>query len=303
MSTALAIRPTVPANTHSALVIRDPWSLAAGPIGNLDAYIQAVNRIPMLAPDEEISLAERLQRDNDLEAARRMVMSHLRLVVAVARQFMGYGLPQADLIQEGNIGLMKAVKRYDPSRGVRLVSFAMHWIKAEIHEYVLKNWRMVKIATTKAHRKLFFNLNSFKKHGQAFTPEQIAEVAQALNVRPEDVSDMESRMAGNEIALEAQNDEGEEAYSPVRYLAADNAEPTEVLEARRIEHLHNEGLHAALNQLDERSRRVVADRWLAGDNAKTLHELAAELGVSAERVRQIEQQAMKKMRGWLAEAA
>ena len=306
MSTALTIRTDNIAGmsaTGTALVPRDPWSLAVGPIGNLDSYIQAVNRIPMLTPDEELTLATRLQEHNDLEAARRLVMSHLRLVVAVARQFMGYGLPQADLIQEGNIGLMKAVKRFDPSRGVRLVSFALHWIKAEIHEYVLKNWRMVKIATTKAHRKLFFNLNSFKRHGQTFSREQIAEVAQALNVRPEDVVDMESRMAGHDLTVDVSSDDGEDSYSPLKYLAADNAEPTDVLEARRIEHLHSHGLHHALEQLDERSRRVVSERWLAGDNSKTLHELAAELGVSAERVRQIEQQAMKKMRGWLAEPA
>ena len=196
MTTALTLANTRAAG--SSLAVRDPWALVArGPLGNLDAYISATHQIPMLSPEEEVELGERLQRDNDLEAARRLVLSHLRLVVAVARQYLGYGLPHADLIQEGNIGLMKAVKRFDPTRGVRLVSFALHWIKAEIHEYIIRNWRMVKMITTKAHRKLFFNLNSFKKYGQTLSPDQINEVASELNVRPEDVYDMERRMAMN----------------------------------------------------------------------------------------------------------
>ncbi|HEX4918334.1 MAG TPA: RNA polymerase sigma factor RpoH [Limnobacter sp.] len=296
-TTALAL--TNPAASSRAVALRDPWALVArGPLGNLDAYISATHQIPMLTPEEELELGERLQRDNDLEAARRLVLSHLRLVVAVARQYLGYGLPHADLIQEGNIGLMKAVKRFDPTRGVRLVSFALHWIKAEIHEYIIRNWRMVKMITTKAHRKLFFNLNSFKKYGQTLSQDQIAEVAAELNVRPEDVADMERRMAGNEFSLDPVIDvDGEEtAHNPVRYLAAEGAEPSEVLEAAGHERLHSEGLDQALATLDERSQRIIASRWLAGEQAKTLHDLAAELGVSAERVRQIEVQAMKKMR-------
>jgi RNA polymerase sigma-32 factor len=304
MSTALVIHPTIVTPSSQAVIARDPWSLAAGPIGNLDAFIQAVNRIPMLSAEEEISLAERLQKQNDLEAARRLVMSHLRLVIAVARQFTGYGLPQADLIQEGNVGLMKAVKRFDPSRGVRLVSFAMHWIKAEIYEYVLKNWRMVKIATTKAQRKLFFNLNSFKRNGQTFSREQIEDVAKALNVRPEDVSEMEHRMAGHDLSIDPMVDDSEDSYSPLKHLAADGAEPVEVLETRRLAHLHGPALSNALAQLDERSQRILTSRWLAGESeAKTLHDLATELGISAERVRQVEQQAMKKLRVLLSSSS
>lgn len=297
MTTALTLANT--RATGSSLAVRDPWALVArGPLGNLDAYISATHQIPMLSPEEEVELGERLQLDNDLEAARRLVLSHLRLVVAVARQYLGYGLPHADLIQEGNIGLMKAVKRFDPTRGVRLVSFALHWIKAEIHEYIIRNWRMVKMITTKAHRKLFFNLNSFKKYGQTLSPDQINEVASELNVRPEDVYDMERRMAGHEFSLDpvVDVDSEENSYNPVRYLAAEGAEPTEVLEGVNMERLHSEGLDMALASLDERSQRIISSRWLAGDNAKTLHDLAAELGVSAERVRQIETQAMKKMK-------
>ncbi|MCE2679256.1 MAG: RNA polymerase sigma factor RpoH [Burkholderiales bacterium] len=295
--------PVASISSSRAVALRDPWSMATGPVGNLEAYIRAVNRIPMLTPEEEKSFAEALTKNNDLEAAKRLVLSHLRLVVAIARQYMGYGLAQADLIQEGNIGLMKAVRRFDPDRGVRLVSFAMHWIKAEIHEYVLKNWRMVKIATTKAHRKLFFNLNSFKKHGQTFTPEQIQEVASSLNVKPEEVVEMEARMSGRDVPMELPSDDGDDAFSPIHYLEAEKAEPTDILESRRMETLHSEGLANALNQLDERAKNIISARWLSGDEAKTLHELAAELGISAERVRQIEQQAMKKLRGFMLESA
>ncbi|WP_288109321.1 RNA polymerase sigma factor RpoH [Limnobacter sp.] len=296
-TTALTLSPT--AASSRAVAVRDPWALVAkGPLGNLDAYISATHQIPMLSAEEEQDLAERLQKDNDLEAARRLVLSHLRLVVAVARQYLGYGLPHADLIQEGNIGLMKAVKRYDPTRGVRLVSFAMHWIKAEIHEYIIRNWRMVKMITTKAHRKLFFNLNSFKKFGQTLSQAQIREVADELNVRPEDVSDMERRMAGHEFSLDpiVNADSEESTYNPVQYLAAEGAEPSEVIDMSNQERLHTEGLELALSSLDERSQRIISSRWLAGDQSKTLHDLAAELGVSAERVRQIEVQAMKKMK-------
>jgi RNA polymerase sigma-32 factor len=289
-------------NTHStanSLALREPLALIAhGPLGNINAYISATHQIPILTPEEEIELGERLQRDNDLEAASRLILSHLRLVVAVARQYLGYGLPHADLIQEGNIGLMKAVKRFDHTRGVRLVSFAMHWIKAEIHEYIIRNWRMVKMITTKAHRKLFFNLNSFKKYGQTLSPDQIRDVANELNVRPEDVSDMERRMAGHEFSLDPMLDVDSEetSFNPVRYLVAEGAEPTEILEGEQVERLHTQGLEMALATLDERSQHIISSRWLAGENAKTLHDLATELGVSAERIRQIETQAMKKMK-------
>ncbi len=295
MSATLSYPISTVSNNY-AITVREPWSMVTGPVGNLDAYIRAVNSIPLLSAEEEVDLATRLGQHNDLDAARRLVLSHLRLVVAIARQYIGYGLPQADLIQEGNIGLMKAVKRFDVSRGVRLVSFAMHWIKAEIHEFVLKNWRMVKIATTKAHRKLFFNLNGFKQHGQRFNRKQIEEVASALNVKPEEVLEMEARMSGQDITIDVNVNDGEEQFSPIQYLQAENSEPTEIIESRRIENLHNTGLTEALKQLDERSRRIIENRWLADDQNKTLHELAAELGVSAERVRQIEQQAMKKLR-------
>jgi len=298
MANALTLaQPVIGRGT--ALAVRDPWALvSAGPLGNLDAYIAATHQIPMLSEQEEMDLARRLQSNNDLEAARRLVLSHLRLVVAVARQYLGYGLPHADLIQEGNIGLMKAVKRFDPERGVRLVSFALHWVKAEIHEYIIKNWRMVKMITTKAHRKLFFNLSSFKKFGQTLSPDQVREVASELNVRPEDVSDMERRMAGGEVSLDPiiEADSDDLAYNPVQYLAAEGAEPTEVIEAAHVERLHAEGLSEALATLDERSQRIIESRWLAGDKALTLHDLAAEYGVSAERIRQIETQALKKMK-------
>ncbi|MFN7834971.1 MAG: RNA polymerase sigma factor RpoH [Burkholderiaceae bacterium] len=296
---ALMLTPEVlPAPPSTSLRVRDPWGLIAAPIGNLDAYIQTVNRIPLLSAEEETELGRRLQSEQDIEAARRLVISHLRVVTAVARQFLGYGLPHADLIQEGNIGLMKAVKRFDVNRGVRLVSFAMHWIKAEIYEYVMRNWRMVKVATTKAHRKLFFNLNSFRKHGKTLSREQIGDIAQQLNVKPEDVSEMEARMAGGDVSLDPlSTDDSDEAYAPVRYLQAEQAEPSAVLEARQSDHLHGRGLEHALAQLDDRSQRIVQARWLTdGSQAKTLHELAAELNISAERVRQVEQQAMKKMR-------
>jgi len=275
-----------------------------GTLGNLDSYIQAVHRIPMLTPEEELSLARDLRDNESVDAARRMVMSHLRLVVSIARQYLGYGLPHADLIQEGNIGLMKAVKRFDPEQGVRLVSYAMHWIKAEIHEYVLKNWRMVKVATTKAQRKLFFNLRSHKQGFSTFTPEQIEAVARELNVKPEEVMEMETRMAGGDLALEGQVDDGEEEFAPIAYLADNHNEPTKVLEAKRHDRLQVEGLEEALTKLDPRSRRIIEARWLDvnddGSGGATLHDLADEFGVSAERIRQIESAAMKKMKGALA---
>jgi RNA polymerase sigma-32 factor len=280
------------------------WALAVpGSLGNLESYIQAVQRIPLLTVEEEQSLARDLRENESVDAARRLVLSHLRLVVSIARQYLGYGLPHADLIQEGNIGLMKAVKRFDPDQGVRLVSYAMHWIKAEIHEYVLKNWRMVKVATTKAQRKLFFNLRSQKRGTHTFTPEQIEAVARDLNVKPEEVKEMEMRLSGGDLALEGQVDDGEEDFAPIAYLADNHNEPTRVLEAKRQDRMQVEGLEEALKMLDFRSRRIVEDRYLNvnddGSGGSKLHELAEEFGVSTERIRQIEVAALKKMKGVL----
>jgi RNA polymerase sigma-32 factor len=269
-------------------------------VGNIDAYIQAAKRFPMLSEEEELQLARRFHENEDVEAARQLVLSHLRLVISVARGYLGYGLPHADLIQEGNIGLMKAVKRFDPARGVRLVSFAMHWIKAEIHEYVLKNWRMVKVATTKSQRKLFFNLRSMKPSSDTLAPAQVADIAHRLSVKPDEVVEMETRLSGHDLALEANDDDGDDVFAPIAYLADSAAEPTRVLEARAREHLQSHGLQAALGGLDERSRRIVEARWLNEENPATLHDLAAEFGVSAERIRQIEVKAMQKMRTQLA---
>lgn len=272
--------------------------------GGLEGYVQTVNRIPVLTHEQELELATRFRQQNDLEAARQLVLSHLRVVVSVARGYTGYGLPQADLIQEGNIGLMKAVKRYDPERGVRLVSFALHWIRAEIHEFVIRNWRMVKIATTKSQRKLFFNLRSLKKGLEPLRPQQVSEIAQQLNVSEHDVVEMEARFAGHELSLDplSANDE-DESYAPVQYLADDEAhEPSVILETSEREHLQSAGLANALSALDERSRRIVEARWLTEDGSATLHELADEFGVSAERIRQIEQKAFSKMGGLLAQA-
>jgi RNA polymerase sigma-32 factor len=265
------------------------------PAGSLDTYIQTVNRFPLLSLEQEQQLARRYRDTEDLEAARGLVLSHLRLVVSVARGYLGYGLPHADLIQEGNIGLMKAVKRYDPERGVRLVSFAIHWIKAEIHEYILRNWRLVKVATTKAQRKLFFNLRSMKQGLGTLSPEDVGRMAKELNVKPEEVSEMEMRLAGQEMTFEA--DEDDETYAPANYLAADaNAEPSRLLEAEESERLKTEGLAKALDSLDPRSRRIVETRWLREKDGLTLHDLADEFKVSAERIRQIEAKALDKMR-------
>ena len=272
-------------------------------VGNIDAYIQAASRYPMLSETEEIRLAERFHNDGDVEAARQLVLSHLRLVISIARGYLGYGLPHADLIQEGNIGLMKAVKRYDPTRGVRLVSFAMHWIKAEIHEYILKNWRLVKVATTKAQRKLFFNLRSLKNDYEGvdtLSGTQAAEVAARLGVKQEEVVEMETRLSGRDLALEGNPDDGEDAFAPIDYLADSRYEPTRVLENKALAYQQNEGLHGALEGLDPRSRRIIEARWLSEGEAATLHELAAEFNVSAERIRQIEVKALQKMRGLLA---
>ncbi|MBQ0960191.1 RNA polymerase sigma factor RpoH [Ideonella sp. 4Y11] len=297
-------------STANAVALRDPWALVPS-LGNLDAYISAVNQLPLLTQEEETRFARALRDEGDLQAASRLVLSHLRLVVAVSRQYLGYGLPQGDLIQEGNVGLMKAVKRFDPEQGVRLVSYALHWIKAEIHEYILKNWRMVKVATTKAQRKLFFNLRSMKRslksdaadgdtYRQALSADEVAKVAAELDVRPEDVVEMETRLAGNDVALEPQDDDREDSVAPIAYLADERQEPTRVIESRRREALSTQGVAHALEQLDARSRRIVEERWLKvnddSSGGMTLHELAAEYGVSAERIRQIEVAALKKMR-------
>jgi RNA polymerase sigma-32 factor len=273
-----------------------------GNLGNLDAYISAVNRLPMLSHDDEVSLARRLKENNDLAAAQELVLSHLRLVVSIARGYLGYGLPHADLIQEGNIGLMKAVKRFDPDQGVRLVSYAMHWIKAEMHEYILKNWRLVKVATTKAQRKLFFNLRSHKQGLDAMTPSQIDGLAKLLDVKREEVIEMETRLSGRDIALESPTDDEDDKFAPIAYLSSEQSEPTKVLEAEQVTRLQSEGLETALGKLDPRSRRIVEARWLANDDGSgaTLHTLADEFGVSAERIRQIESAALKKMKGALS---
>jgi RNA polymerase sigma-32 factor len=301
----------------TALSVRDPWSLVPS-LGNLDAYISAVNRMPMLTQAEEADYSRRLRENGDIEAAGRLVLSHLRLVVSLSRQYLGYGLPQGDLIQEGNVGLMKAVRRFDPDQGVRLVSYAMHWIKAEIHEYILKNWRMVKVATTKAQRKLFFNLRSMKQgfkadaadgetHRSALTPGEVAIVARELNVKPEEVVEMETRMAGGDVALEPQDDDGEESFAPIAYLADERQEPTRQIEALQRDRMAGDGIVRALDALDARSRRIVEERWLKvnddSSGGMTLHELASEYGVSAERIRQIEVAAMKKMRKTLEATA
>ncbi|WP_343592703.1 RNA polymerase sigma factor RpoH [Paracidovorax wautersii] len=304
----------------NALAPASPWALIP-PLGNLDAYISAVNRLPMLTADEERTYARQLKDNNDVEAAGRLVMSHLRLVVSIARQYLGYGLPHGDLIQEGNVGLMKAVKRFDPDQGVRLVSYAMHWIKAEIHEYVLKNWRMVKVATTKSQRKLFFNLRSMKQgfkadaaaqdaatHRETLSDQEIDAVAAQLNVKREEVIEMETRLSGGDVLLDpAPSDDGEQAFGPIAYLADGAHEPTAMIESRQRDVMATDGIASALEGLDDRSRRIVEERWLKvnddGSGGMTLHELAAVYGVSAERIRQIEVAAMKKMKKALAEYA
>ncbi|NLC35771.1 MAG: RNA polymerase sigma factor RpoH [Alcaligenaceae bacterium] len=288
---------TLTPQNNLAVAISNP-----GALGTIEAYISAVNRIPMLTPEEEVSLGQRLRDESDLDAARQLIMSHLRLVVSIARQYLGYGLPHADLIQEGNVGLMKAVKRFDVDRGVRLVSFAVHWIKAEIHEYIIRNWRMVKVATTKAQRKLFFNLRRMRPDGQTLDTEQVNEIARELNVRPEDDSEMEVRMSGREFALEASADD-DEAFAPISYLSDEgHDEPSKVLERREHDYLQGPGQAKALETLDPRSQRIVQARWLQDDGGMTLTELAGEYGISAERVRQIEAAAFKKLRAVLQAA-
>ena len=302
------------AASGNALTMANPWAVVPS-LGNLDAYISAANRLPMLTPEEEQQFARQLKDNNDLEAAGKLVLSHLRLVVSVSRKYLGYGLPHGDLIQEGNIGLMKAVKRFDPDHGVRLVSYALHWIRAEIHEYILKNWRMVKVATTKAQRKLFFNLRSMKQgfkddaetqtHRETLTDAQIDTMARQLNVKREEVIEMETRMSGGDVLLDpAPGDDGDEGFGPIAYLADAAHEPTAVMESQQRDVMATDGIAAALEELDPRSRRIVEERWLKvnddGSGGLTLHDLAAEYGVSAERIRQIESAAMKKMKKALA---
>jgi RNA polymerase sigma-32 factor len=302
----------------SAVALTTPWASASSllpPLGNLEAYISAVNRLPMLTLAEEQEFGRKLKEENDLESASKLVLSHLRLVVSVSRKYLGYGLPHSDLIQEGNIGLMKAVKRFDPDQNVRLVSYALHWIRAEIHEYILKNWRMVKMATTKAQRKLFFNLRSMKQgfkddadsatHRDTLTSAQIDSMAKTLNVKREEVIEMEQRMSGGDTLLDpGSSDDGEDAFGPIAYLSDASHEPTALIESYQRDVLATDGITAALQELDPRSRRIVEERWLNvnddGSGGMTLHDLAAEYQVSAERIRQIEVAAMKKMKKVLA---
>jgi RNA polymerase sigma-32 factor len=306
--------------SSTALAVANPWSMVPA-LGNLDAYITAANALPMLTQEQEQEYSRKFRIDNDLDAAGKLVLSHLRLVVSISRQYLGYGLPHGDLIQEGNVGLMKAVKRFDPDQGVRLVSYAMHWIKAEIHEYILKNWRMVKVATTKAQRKLFFNLRSMKQryksddaaadvgtHRDTLNEEQIEAMARELKVKREEVIEMETRLSGGDVLLDpSPSDDGEDAFGPIAYLTDTRHEPTEMIEAHQRDILASDGIASALDALDERSRRIVQERWLKvnddSSGGMTLHELAAEYGVSAERIRQIEVAAMKKMRKTLIEYA
>ena len=271
-----------------------------GSIDSYDRYMQSIRAIPSLTAEEEMILGMRLKKSNDLEAAKTLILSHLKLVAKVARGYAGYGLPQSDLVQEGNIGLMKAVKRFDPERGVRLVSFAIYWIKAEIQEYIVKNWRLVKTATTKAQRKLFFNLRSMKKTLQPLKSDEINSIAKELNVKPEDVREMEYRFNGNEISLDYGSEESEDdVYRPIAYLKDEAPEPSEQMEIDQSENNSLSSLKKALLSLDERSRLILEERWLKDKDASTLHELADKLGVSAERIRQIEQSAMKKIKSLL----
>lgn len=289
--------------TSQALTPANPAFSLTGPLGSLEAYVERVSAIPVLSREEEFALARRFRDEQDLEAARTLVLSHLRFVVHIARGYMGYGLPVGDLIQEGNVGLMKAVKRFDPDMGVRLVSFAVHWIRAEIHEFVLRNWRIVKVATTKAQRKLFFNLRSLKQSLASLGTRDAKRIAKQLGVKPAEVLEMETRMSGHDVALEPAGEDEEDRFGPINHLAAEDAEPGRVIEDEETARAHMTGLAAALEKLDERSRRIVEARWLNENESATLHELAAEYGVSAERIRQIEAKALAKMKGVIARQA
>jgi RNA polymerase sigma-32 factor len=286
----------------TAIVARNSDLALAGPLGSLDAYLDRVSRIPVLSREKERELAERFRGQDDLGAARELVLSHLRFVVHIARGYSGYGLPMGDLIQEGNVGLMKAVKRFDPAVNVRLVSFAVHWIRAEIHEYVLRNWRLVKIATTKAQRKLFFNLRRLKKNLTWLSAEETEAVARDLGVSTNEVTEMEKRLAARDMSFDpTPESDDEEVYSPASYLPAADSDPAENVENAEWESDSSDRLQTALARLDDRSRDILQKRWMADDKA-TLHELADKYGVSAERIRQIESNALGKLRGYMGEA-
>jgi len=287
----------------SALIAKQTGLVFAGPVGSLDAYIDRVSQIAVLSKEDEVALAARFRSEGDLEAARQLVLSHLRFVVHIARGYLGYGLPMGDLVQEGNVGLMKAVKRFDPGVGVRLVSFAVHWIRAEIHEYVLRNWRLVKVATTKSQRKLFFNLRRMKKNLAWLSEEETRAVARDLGVEEKDVREMEQRLSARDMSFDpAPDTDEEESYSPAMYLPASNSDPAIEVEREEWEEDSSERLGLALEKLDERSRNILKRRWMTDDKA-TLHELADEYGISAERVRQVETNAISKLKGLMASPA
>jgi RNA polymerase sigma-32 factor len=287
----------------TALVAKQNALVFAGPVGSLDAYIDRVSQIPVLSKEDEVALATRFRTDADLDAARQLVLSHLRFVVHIARGYLGYGLPMGDLVQEGNVGLMKAVKRFDPAVGVRLVSFAVHWIRAEIHEYVLRNWRLVKVATTKSQRKLFFNLRRMKKNLTWLSEEETNAVARDLGVEVSDVREMEQRLSARDMSFDPTPESDEEdTYSPAMYLPARHADPAIEVEREEWDEDSSERLSIALEKLDERSRNILKRRWMTDDKA-TLHELAAEYGISAERVRQVETNAIGKLKGLMTAAA
>jgi RNA polymerase sigma-32 factor len=287
----------------TALVAKQNSLVFAGPVGSLDSYIDRVSQIPVLSREDEVALATRFRSEADLDAARQLVLSHLRFVVHIARGYLGYGLPMGDLVQEGNVGLMKAVKRFDPAVGVRLVSFAVHWIRAEIHEYVLRNWRLVKVATTKSQRKLFFNLRKMKKNLTWLSEAETQAVARDLGVEVSDVREMEQRMSARDMSFDPAPDaDEEESYSPAMYLPATNADPAIEVERDEWEEDSSDRLSAALARLDERSRNILKRRWMSDEKA-TLHELADEYGISAERVRQVEVNAINKLKGIMVSAA
>jgi len=290
----------------TALAPRHTDLALTGPLGSLDAYLERVSRVPVLSREDEQALARRFRQDGDVDAARDLVLSHLRFVVHIARGYSGYGLPMGDIVQEGNVGLMKAVKRFDPEMGVRLVSFAVHWIRAEIHEYVLRNWRLVKVATTKAQRKLFFNLRRMKKNLTWLSASETQAVANELGVTPAEVTEMERRLAARDLSFDPtpSDSEEDEAYSPATYLPAADADPAEQVENEEWDDEAHASLTRAIASLDARSRDILASRWMAGDAEKaTLHDLAAKYGVSAERIRQLEANAIKKLRGLMLEGA
>jgi RNA polymerase sigma-32 factor len=291
---------TAIAPTATALVARKNDFVLSGPVGSFDAYMDKVSKIPVLTREDEAVLARQFRDDGDLDAARQLVMSHLRFVVHIARGYSGYGLPLGDVVQEGNVGLMKAVKRFDPNVGVRLVSFAVHWIRAEIHEYVLRNWRLVKVATTKAQRKLFFNLRKMKKNLAWLSAEETLKVAQDLKVTPAEVTEMEKRLSARDLSFDpvpdAGSEDGDETYSPAAYLPAPDSDPALQIENAEWEDTTGDRLQSAMQTLDARSRDIVVSRW-TGEATATLHDLADKYGVSAERIRQIEANAIKKLRG------